>query len=74
MQISQMRPVGLGVLEDDGSKWVSKHEAVASSTPLRLHLLTLRTLMKHEDVLRSAKIYDVVWAFKDHFNWRIGRL
>lgn len=63
-----MRPVGPGVLEDDGSGWVGKHGCHSffhASTDFALW--TLHMLMEHEDVLRSVGIYDDVWAFKDSF-------
>lgn len=67
MRASQMRPVGLGVLEDDGCGWVGKHGGCgffhASTNFARW---TLHMLMEHGDVLKSARIYDTVWTFKDH--------
>lgn len=66
MQVSQIQPVGLGVLEDNSSGWVAKHKGRgffhASADFFRW---TLRMLMENEGVLKSAKIYDGVWAFKD---------
>lgn len=68
MRVPQMRSVGLGVLEDDGSDWVDKHGGCGffhASTDFARW--TLCMLMEQENVLRSAGIYDAVWAYKDRF-------
>lgn len=65
-RVSQIRPVGLSILENDSSGWVSKHggrgffHASSDFTSWTIHML-----MDHGDVQRSVGIYDVVWAFKD---------
>lgn len=56
----------VGVLENDGSGWVSKHRGHNFfHASLDFTSWTIRTLMNHKDILRSAAIYDAVWAFKD---------
>lgn len=66
-----MQPVGLGVLENDGSGWVSKL-GVHYFFPCLTHW-TIHILMGHEDTLRSVGIYDAIWAFKDRFELAIKK-
>lgn len=77
MRISQMWPIGLGVLEDDGNGWVGKHGGRGFFHALAdFARWTLRRLMEHEDVLRFIGIYDATWDFKDRFelaNWEVMR-
>lgn len=68
MRVSQMRPIGLRVLENDGSGWVGKHKGCGFFHAFAdFANWTLRMLVEHEGVLKSTLIYDAVWAFKDHF-------
>lgn len=75
MQVSQMQPVSLGVLKNDGSGWVGKYggrDFFHASSDLTRSIIHM--LMDHGYVLRSARIYDVVWAFKGKLELTISEV
>lgn len=68
MQITQIGPMGLVVLEDDSSWWVGKQEGRGFfHAPSTFACWTTDILVRHEDSLKFAGIYSVIWAFKDRF-------
>lgn len=70
MTISQAHTVGLGVLEDDGSGWVGKHESQGFFHAPKDYFVkwTLKILAQHKHTLRTVSIYDAIWAFKDRLD------
>lgn len=59
--IFQTQTVDLGIFEENGSGWVSKHEGRSLLHAL-VHFTRWTTdiLLHHEDTLKAASIYDAV--------------
>lgn len=66
MFIRQSWTIDLGILEDDGSRWVRRHKGKGFFHALKEYFnkWTLKNLANHENTLKAIGIYDVVWAFK----------
>lgn len=66
LTIHHTHTVGLGILEDEGSGWVGDHSARGFFHSLDdFKKWMLRVLANYLRILKSAGIFDTIWAFQD---------